>query len=79
VLIGLCALLSLPAIRNLFPAGSVFADRSFALVTASLGLTVVLAGAESTCIFFNIRRLNYRPVVTIDLISRIVVLPLVII
>ena len=79
VLIGLCALLSLPAIRNLLPAGSVFADRSFALVTASLGLTVVLAGAESTCIFLNVRRLNYRPVVIIDLISRIVVLPLMII
>ena len=79
VLISLCALLSLPAIRNLFPAGSVFANRSFALVTASLGLTVVLGGAESTCIFLNIRRLNYRPVVIIDLISRIVMLPLVII
>jgi O-antigen/teichoic acid export membrane protein len=79
ILLGLCALLHLPAIRNLLPAGSVFANPSFALVTASLGLTLVLGGAESTCIFLNIRRLNYRPIVTIELISRIVMLPLMII
>jgi O-antigen/teichoic acid export membrane protein len=79
ILLGVCALLSLPAIRNLLPAGSVFANPSFTLVTASLGLTLVLGGAESTCVFLNIRHLNYKPIVTIELVSRIVMLPLMII
>jgi O-antigen/teichoic acid export membrane protein len=79
VLLGLCALLNLSAIRDLLPVDSVFADPSFALITASLGFTVVLSGAESTCISLNVRHLNYRPIVLIELVSRILSLPIMII
>jgi O-antigen/teichoic acid export membrane protein len=79
ILAGVCALLNLSVIRNLLPAGSVFADRSFALVTATLGLSIILSGAESTSVFLNIRRLNYRPIVILDLAGRVFMLPFVII
>jgi O-antigen/teichoic acid export membrane protein len=76
VLVGFCALLGLPPIRNLLPTGSVFADHSFALVTVTLGFGLILGGAESTSIPLNIRRLNYRPVVIINLVTRILTLPI---
>lgn len=79
ILVGICALLNLSAIRTLLPANSVFADRSFALIMASLGFTVLLAAGESTCIYLNVRHLNYRPVVVIDLAGRILSLPVMII
>jgi O-antigen/teichoic acid export membrane protein len=79
ILLGLCALISLLATRNLLPANSVFADRSFALITAILGFSVVLSGAESTCIPLNVRHLNYKPIVIIDLTAKILTLPVTII
>jgi O-antigen/teichoic acid export membrane protein len=79
ILVGLCALLNLSAIRNLLPVGSVFANRSFALLTATLGFGVVLNGAESASIFLNIRHLNYRPIVIINTVSRISTLPIMLI
>jgi O-antigen/teichoic acid export membrane protein len=79
ILAVLCALLNLSAIRNLLPAGSVFADPAFALVTVTLGFNIVLGGAESTAVFLNVRRLNYKPLGLLDLASRMFMLPFVII
>jgi O-antigen/teichoic acid export membrane protein len=79
ILAGVCAVLNLSAIRNLLPAGSVFADPSFAPVTVVLGLSIVLGGAESTAVFLNIRRLNYSPIVILDLAGRLFMLPFVIV
>jgi O-antigen/teichoic acid export membrane protein len=79
IVLGLCALLNASAIKNLLPAGSIYADPSFALVTASLGFCLVLGGAESTCTFLNIRRLNYRPLIIPQLASRIFTLPIMVI
>ena len=79
ILAGVCALLNLSVIRNLLPAGSVFADPSFALVTVTLGLSIILGGAESTAVFLNIRRLNYRPIVILDFAGRIFMLPFVVV
>lgn len=79
ILVGLCLLLDLSIIRNLLPPSSVFANHSFALVTACLGFTLVLGAAESTCVSLNVRRLNYRPIVIIDLAGRICGLPVMLI
>jgi O-antigen/teichoic acid export membrane protein len=75
VLVALCALLSLPAVRNLLPSNSAFADRSLPLVTVALGLCVIISGAESTSIALNVRRLNFGPIVWLDLTSKILSLP----
>jgi O-antigen/teichoic acid export membrane protein len=75
VLAGICVLMSVPALRNLLPAASVFADPNLPLVTFVIGFTVILAGAESTSIALNVRRLNFGPIVWLDVISRIVSLP----
>jgi O-antigen/teichoic acid export membrane protein len=79
VLAAVCAVLNLSAVRNLLPAGSVFADPSFALVTVTLGLSIILGGAESTAVFLNVRRLNYKPIVLLDLAGRMFMLPFVIV
>lgn len=75
-LVCLCALISLPAIRDLLPASSVFAYRTLPLVTVTVGLTVVISGAESTSIALNVRRLNFGAIVWLDLISKILSLPI---
>ena len=79
IIVLCCLLLNLTAVRNFLPLSSVYANRSFALITASLGFSLVLGGAESTCTFLSIRHLNYRPFVIIQLANRIVTLPLMII
>lgn len=73
---GICALLSVPAIRNMLPAASVFAEPAFPILTFVVGFTVVLAGAESTAIALNVRRVHFRPIVWLDLISKILSLPI---
>jgi O-antigen/teichoic acid export membrane protein len=79
ILVGLCALIGTPAVRNLLPTASVFAYHSFPLMTACLGFTLVLDGAQSTCIPLNARRLNYRPIVIVDLAARMLSIPVMII
>ncbi len=73
-----CALLQLPSVHSLLPTTSVFADPSFPIVATILGLSLVLAGFELTNLPLNIRHLNFRPIVAVDLISRIVPLPIMI-
>lgn len=79
ILLGLCALLSVPAIQDLLPTTSVFVFHSFPLLTACLGFTIVLDGAQSMCIPLNVRSLNYRPTVIINLASRLLSIPIMII
>jgi O-antigen/teichoic acid export membrane protein len=79
ILVSLCGVISVPALRMLLPTASVFALRSFPLITACLGFGLVLEGAVSMCVPLNARRLNYRPVVMIDLASRILSLPVMLI
>src|SRR5262245_39696010 len=76
ILIVFCILMSVPAIHGRLPADSVFADRSFPLVTAALGLGLVLSGLESTAIALNIRRLNFKPIVLLDIAGRLLPLPI---
>jgi O-antigen/teichoic acid export membrane protein len=73
-----CALLNLPSIRSILATTSVFADPSFSAVAGTLGLTLVLSGFESTTLPLNVRRLNFRPIVVLDLMARIVPLPIMI-
>lgn len=79
MLAGFCALISIPAIHGLFPTDSVYADRSYPLITAVMGITLVLTGAESTAIYFNARHLNLKPLVFLGVLSRILPLPIMII
>jgi O-antigen/teichoic acid export membrane protein len=71
ILVAVCALLSVSSIQHFLPAASVFADRSFLPITIALGFGLVLSGAESIFIPLNMRRLNYRPIVFVDLASKI--------
>src|SRR5262249_6678398 len=79
VLVIFCALISVPPIHSLFPVDSVYAVSSFPLITAVLGTSLVLSGLESTAIFLNMRHLNLRPVILLDMASRVVPLPIMIV
>jgi O-antigen/teichoic acid export membrane protein len=71
ILCALCAMLAIPWVHNLTPAGSVFANPSFPFITALLGTSLVFAGATSTALSLNARHLNFKPTVAIDFISRL--------
>jgi O-antigen/teichoic acid export membrane protein len=73
-----CGVLSIPAIQNSLPPHSVFADHAFPILTAVLGLQLPLSGLESTAIALNVRRLNYRSIVIVDLAGRIVPIPVMV-
>lgn len=73
-----CAVLSIPTVQNNLPSRSVFADRSFPILTAVLGVQLLLSGLESTSIALNVRRLNYRSVVVVDLAGKIVPVPIMV-
>ena len=75
ILAGVCVILSISTIRNYLPPRSVFADKSFPTLTAVLGFQLLLSGLESTSIALNIRRLNYRSFVIVDLAGKIVPIP----
>src|ERR1700732_668658 len=79
ILIVFSMLVGLPAFRNMFTPNSVFADRLFPLVTIVLGFSVVLTGMESTTLDLNLRRLDFRSNVLIDLAGKFVALPVMII
>jgi O-antigen/teichoic acid export membrane protein len=75
----LCGSMSFPAVRKAFPAEGVFASPQFPLVTAVLGIgLLVLGGMESTAVHLNVRRLNLRPIVLLDLAGRIFPLPVMV-
>jgi O-antigen/teichoic acid export membrane protein len=77
-LILIAAVASVPIIRGLFSATSVFAERSFPIITVVLGFQLVLSGLESTTLALNIRQLNFRPVVIVDLAGKICAIPVMI-
>jgi O-antigen/teichoic acid export membrane protein len=79
VLAVFCALISVSAIHTLIPVDSVYASRSFPLVTAILGISLVLNALESTGIFLNMRRLNLKPIILLDMAGRLVALPIMVI
>jgi O-antigen/teichoic acid export membrane protein len=74
----LCGVLSIPAVVALLPHASIYADHQLPLVTAVIGTGVIFGGAESTCIPLNIRLLNYRPIVVVGLLSKLISLPIMI-
>jgi O-antigen/teichoic acid export membrane protein len=78
LLVVVCILISLPGVRSMLEATSVFADPSFPAVTGMLGLSLVLGGIESTAIPLNIRNLNFRPIVILDLTTRIIPVPIMV-
>jgi O-antigen/teichoic acid export membrane protein len=71
VLIALCALVHHSELRNLLPAASVFANPKLPLIASVLGFSVVLSGAESMSLPLNVRHLNYRPVVILNLAGKL--------
>jgi len=77
ILVAGCALLGISSLQNLLPDTSVFANRSFLPITVIMGFGLVLSGAESICIPLNMRRLNYRPIVFVDLASKILSVPVI--
>src|SRR5206468_666639 len=78
-LIAFCYFLNLDSVRNHLPTGSVFASEQFPLITSALGIALVLSGLESTAVHLNSRRLNLRPVLFLEVFSRIVSLPAMIV
>ena len=78
ILLAICALISLPFVRSALSPGSVFANPVFPSLTLVLGLSLVLHGLESTAIALNVRRLNYRPLVLLDLAGKLIPLPVMI-
>jgi O-antigen/teichoic acid export membrane protein len=79
VLALFCVLISIPLIHGLFPTDSVYADPLYPLITAVMGLNVVLGGTESTAIYYNARHLNFKPLVLVGIFSRVLPLPIMII
>ena len=79
VVICLCAFISIPAIRNLFPAESVFSDRLLPLITAALGFNVVFGGFESMTLALSVRHINYRTVVIFDVVAKVLSIPVMLI
>lgn len=71
ILCIVCGIISIPMVRNVIPADSVFANPSFPLITAVIGLSLVTWGAESTAIALNARKLNLKPIVLIDFTCRL--------
>jgi len=78
VLAAVCGLMAIPAIHGVFAPDSVFANPSFPLLTVALGFGLVLSGFESPNIALNLRRLNYRSVVVVDLAGKILPVPIMI-
>jgi O-antigen/teichoic acid export membrane protein len=79
VLLIICLALAVPGVHAALPTTSVFADPSFPVVTGVLGLSIILNGSESTTLSLNVRRLNFRPIVVLDLIAKIIPLPVMIV
>jgi len=78
VLLAVCALISLPLVRSVLSPGSVFANPIFPWLTLFLGISLVFHGLESTAVALNVRRLNYRPLVLLDLTGKLTSVPVMI-
>ena len=78
ILVPICALISLPVVRSALSSGSVFANPVYPSLTLALGFSLVLHGLESTAVALNIRRLNYRPLVLVDLAAKLIPVPVMI-
>jgi O-antigen/teichoic acid export membrane protein len=78
VLLLICTVVSLPAVHSSFPVDSVFADSSFPFIAAALGISLILAGFESTVLGLNARRLNLKPLVLVDFSGRLLSIPIMI-
>lgn len=73
------AFASLSVFRNMVSSTSVFADPLFPVVTIVLGFSLVLNGMESTILDLNLRRLQFRSNVIIDVIGKFIALPVMIV
>jgi len=78
VLVAASSLLFLPELHTKLPAETVFTNPLFPPVLIALGVMLLAGGFESTAIPLNVRRLNFRPIVIMDLSSRLVSLPITI-
>jgi O-antigen/teichoic acid export membrane protein len=76
ILLFVCIVVGLPPVRNLFAADSVFADPLFPWITAALGISLIFAGFESATLGLNARRLNLRPLVMVDMVGKVLTLPI---
>jgi O-antigen/teichoic acid export membrane protein len=79
VLVSICGLLSVLAPQSQAPGATVFADPLFPVITAVLGFNIVLNGAESIAVASNIRALNFKPIVLLDVAGRLLPLPIMLI
>ena len=79
ILVLVCVAISLPMTRKVLPRDSVFADPQFSLLTATMGLSLVIGGLESTAVHFNVRELALKPIFFLDLFARIVNLPIMVV
>jgi len=79
LLATICWLLTLDVVRELLSPDSVFSDPAFSAVTLVFGITILLSAMESTAVHLNVRRLNFRPIVIVDLSSRLLTVPVMII
>ena len=75
-LLLICIAIGLPPIQLSLPTGSVFADPNFPMITAALGINLILAGFESTALGLNARRLHLRPLLLVDLIGKLFTIPI---
>jgi O-antigen/teichoic acid export membrane protein len=75
VLILFCGVLTLEPVRSSLPNQSVFADKEFPIISVVLGFSLLLSGLESTAVHANVRRLNLRPIIFLDVIARLASLP----
>lgn len=78
ILVTCSVALSVPAIHDLIPKESVFSNKAFPMLTIILGLGLLLTSLESTAIPLSARKLNYRPIVVLDLVGKITPVPIMI-
>jgi O-antigen/teichoic acid export membrane protein len=76
VLVVICIAISLPPVQLSLPADSVFADHNFPLITSALGISLILAGFESTALGLNARQLHLKPLVMVDLTGKLFTIPI---
>jgi O-antigen/teichoic acid export membrane protein len=77
-LFTICAIIDMPAVRELFPSGSAFANSLFPEFTVVLGFGLVLSGLESTALLLHVRNLELRPLMVVDLTAKLITLPVMI-
>jgi O-antigen/teichoic acid export membrane protein len=71
VLLLICSVISLPGVRSALPQESAFANELFPVITMALGFGFVLSGLESTAVILNVRQMRFRPLVVVDIVTKI--------